>query len=304
MSPDRIRPYVLRTAGDVPAVLLEPMLARAVREPLVRRGEVAGVQFCERVVDVPDPFGLDVTCERLLFDARDAGVSLALMAADRAALSPGLLVCDLDSTLVDGEGIDLLAAHAGRGDEVARLTDEAMRGDRDFAASLRARVLALAGLTSEQVLATAAALRLHPGAEEGCAAARARGWRVGIASGGFVPLARPVADRVGAEWVAANVLEEREGVLTGRVAGRIVDGAEKALFLRQCAQRLGAEVATVAIGDGANDLAMLEAADVAVAYRPRAALLRVADALCMHADLRIALHLAGVLPLVRVGRAG
>ena len=302
MSPERIRPYALRTAGDVPAALLEPVLGRAVREPLVRTGEIAGVHFCERLVDVPDPFGLDVVRERLLFDARDAGVSLALVPADRAALSAGVLMFDLDSTLVDGEGIDLLAAHVGRSGEIARLTDAAMRGERDFVASLRERAQTLAGVTAAQVAQTAASLVLNPGAVEACAAAQARGWRVGIATGGFVPLARPVANQIGAEWVAANVLEEREGVLTGRVAGRIVDGAEKALFLRQCAQRLGESVATVAIGDGANDLAMLEAADVAVAYRPKPALLRHADALCAHRDLRVALSLAGVLPLARGSR--
>lgn len=304
MSTDRIRPYLLRTAGDVPAVLLEPVLARAVREPLLRTAEVAGVLVSERVVDVPDPFGIEVVRERMLFDARDAGVGLALLSADRAVLAPGALICDLDSTLVDGEGIDLLAAHVGREAEIARLTEEAMRGERDFTASLRQRVAALEGVTIAQVEATAAALRLHDGVVEGCAAARARGWRLGIASGGFVPLARVVADRIEAEWVAANVLEEREGVLTGRVAGQVVDGAQKALFLRRCAARIGEEASTVAIGDGANDRAMLEAAEVAVAYRPKPALLHVAQVLSAHADLRIALILAGVLPLPRAARGG
>lgn len=297
MSGERIRPYVVRTAGEVPAALLEPVLARAIREPLSRTGTVAGIVVTERMLDIPDPFGLDVVRERLLLHAFDAGCGLSLLTADRAALRPGLLVCDLDSTLVDGEGIDLLAAHAGRAEEVARLTEEAMRGDRDFASSLRERVLALAGVTMERVAETAASLALHAGAPEGLDSARARGWQIAIATGGFLPLARVVADRVGATFVAANVLEERDGVLTGRLAGRIVDGAEKALFLRQCQQKIGTDVSTIAIGDGANDRAMCEAAEVAIAYRPKPALLRAVDGVSVHEDFRVALVLGGVLGL-------
>ena len=299
-SSGRVRPMVLRTAGDPPSVLLEPVLGRSRGEPLLRRGTVGGVEgveLTERVVELDDAFDLDPRRETLLLDAREAGVGVALLGADRAAPGAGLLVCDLDSTLVDGEGIDLLAARAGREEEVARLTEQAMRGERDFEASLRERVRTLDGLREADVAETAAALRLHPGVEEGAAVLRARGWTLAIASGGFVPLARAVADRIGARWVCANTLESHEGTLTGRVAGRVVDGRAKAEFLETCRARLGGRVPVVAIGDGANDAAMLGAAEVAVAYRPKPALLRAAQVVSMHPDLRVALALAGILPL-------
>ncbi|KHE74987.1 phosphoserine phosphatase [Kocuria marina] len=189
-----------------------------------------------------------------------------------------LVVLDVDSTLIRQEVIELLAAHVGREAEVAAVTERAMRGEIDFAASLRERVAVLEGLPASVIDDVAAAVRLSPGAKVLVQTLLREGHAVAAVSGGFSQVLDPLAARLELTRAAANELEIHDGVLTGRVAGRIVDRAMKAEAMGQWAQELGvAPEDVMAVGDGANDIDMAHAAGLSVAYRAKPALREVAD---------------------------
>ncbi len=186
---------------------------------------------------------------------------------------------DVDSTLVDGEVIEMLAAHAGVLEEVTAVTESAMRGEVDFAESLHRRVRLLAGLPEDVLTTVLAGIRLNPGAIELIAAVQDAGWPIGLVSGGFAEVVEPLAARLGIDFVRANRLETSEGVLTGRVTGPVIDRAAKAVALRELAARHGAELADcVAIGDGANDLDMIDAAGLGIAFNAKPVVAARADA--------------------------
>lgn len=189
-----------------------------------------------------------------------------------------LVVLDVDSTLIRQEVIELLAAHVGREAEVAAVTERAMRGEIDFAASLRERVAVLEGLPASAIDDVAAAVRLSPGAKVLVQTLLREGHAVAAVSGGFSQVLDPLAARLELTRAAANELEIHDSVLTGRVAGRIVDRAVKAELMGQWAQELGvAPEDVMAVGDGANDIDMARAAGLSVAYRAKPALREVAD---------------------------
>ncbi|MBD3780418.1 MAG: phosphoserine phosphatase SerB [Micrococcales bacterium] len=186
---------------------------------------------------------------------------------------------DVDSTLITQEVVELLAAHAGSRDEVAAITERAMRGDLDFTASLRARVATLAGLPVSVFAEVLEEVVVTPGAVELLAELDRRGWPVGLVSGGFVEVVGPLAARLGIPRYRANALEVSGGALTGRVAGEVVDRAVKARTLREYAAETGVPLErTVAIGDGANDLDMLAAAGLGVAFNAKPVVCEQADA--------------------------
>lgn len=189
-----------------------------------------------------------------------------------------LVVLDVDSTLIRQEVIELLAAHVGREAEVAAVTERAMSGEIDFAASLRERVAVLEGLPASAIDDVAAAVRLSPGAKVLVQTLLREGHAVAAVSGGFSQVLDPLAAHLELTRAAANELEIQDGVLTGRVAGRIVDRAMKAEVMGQWAQELGvAPEDVMAVGDGANDIDMARAAGLSVAYRAKPALREVAD---------------------------
>ncbi|WP_270257334.1 phosphoserine phosphatase SerB [Kocuria marina] len=189
-----------------------------------------------------------------------------------------LVVLDVDSTLIRQEVIELLAAHVGREAEVAAVTERAMRGEIDFAASLRERVAVLEGLPASAIDDVAAAVRLSPGAKVLVQTLLREGHAVAAVSGGFSQVLDPLAAHLELTRAAANELEIQGGALTGRVAGRIVDRAMKAEVMGQWAQELGvAPEDVMAVGDGANDIDMARAAGLSVAYRAKPALREVAD---------------------------
>jgi phosphoserine phosphatase len=181
------------------------------------------------------------------------------------------LVCfDMDSTLIQAEVIDELAAAAGVGPEVAAITEQAMQGKLDFAESFRRRMALLEGL-EESVLSTIAErLPITDGAERLISALKQLGYRVAILSGGFTYFAEHLQRRLGIDEVHANQLEFENGRLTGRVTGRIVDGQRKAELLREIAAREGIRLEQViAVGDGANDLPMLSIAGLGIAFHAK-----------------------------------
>lgn len=196
-----------------------------------------------------------------------------------AARPDRLVVMDVDSTLITGEVIEMLAGHAGSRERVAAITDRAMRGELDFAASLRERVATLAGLPLRVLREVLDEVELTPGARELVAGLRERGWPLGLVSGGFIEVVGPLAERLGIERRRANRLEVVGGHLTGRVAGPVVDGAAKEAALREWAQELRVPLdRTVAIGDGANDLRMMATAGFSVAFNAKPVVAAQADA--------------------------
>lgn len=214
---------------------------------------------------------------------------LALLAAQHGvdiAVSPGglarrgrrLLVMDVDSTLIQDEVIELLAAHAGRASEVAAVTERAMRGELDFEASLHERVRCLAGLDTAVFQEVRRAIRLTPGARTLVRTVRRLGFSVAVVSGGFIEIVQPLATELGIDRAHANKLEVRDGKLTGRVEGPVVDRAEKARALRRFAEAEGLPLSrTVAVGDGANDLDMLAAAGLGIAFNAKPVVREQAD---------------------------
>ena len=190
-----------------------------------------------------------------------------------------LVVLDVDSTLITAEVIELLAAHAGSREEVAHITERAMRGELDFATSLHARVATLAGLPASVFADVLAEVSLTPGAADLLAELAARGWPVALVSGGFLEVVGPLAARLDITRYRANGLEVVDGVVTGRVRGPVVDRAGKAEALRSFAadERIPLE-RTIAIGDGANDLDMLAVAGFGIAFNAKPVVAGRADA--------------------------
>lgn len=181
-----------------------------------------------------------------------------------------LVVFDVDSTLIHEEVIELLAAHAGKEREVAEVTERAMRGDIDFTESLHHRVATLEGLPVEVLDEVAAAATIHDGARELVHAVQSTGGYVYAVSGGFTHALEPLATQLGLDGFAANTLETVDGKLTGKVTGQVIDRAAKATMLRRWAADHEVPLeATIAVGDGANDLDMLELAGYGVGFCPK-----------------------------------
>ena len=198
-----------------------------------------------------------------------------------------LVVFDADSTLLRNEVIELIADEAGRGPEVAAATEAAMRGEVDFATSLRSRVQALPGVPLDAFERVRARVEPTPGASELIAAIHARGGRAAVVSGGFHEVLDAVAPPLGVDVWRANRLASADGALTGLVDGEIVDAAAKAASLREWAASYGVSPRrTIAIGDGANDLQMMAAAGLGLAFNAKPAVRAQADLVIGAVDLR------------------
>jgi phosphoserine phosphatase len=212
-------------------------------------------------------------------ESGDAPVRAAVVPS--ALYGPGrkLLVMDVDSTLIKQEVIELLAAHAGKEAEVAAVTEAAMRGELDFAQSLHGRVAELAGLPESVISEVGARIELSDGAEALVDAFLAAGHAVAVVSGGFSQILEPLAARLKLTFSEANLLGVRDGYLTGKVEGAVVDRAAKEDALRRWARELDVPLErTIAVGDGANDLDMLSAAGLGVAFNAKPAVREAAHA--------------------------
>ena len=227
--------------------------------------------------------------------AADSGVDVAVQRGGLHRRAMRLIVMDVDSTLIQEEVIDLLAARAGCADEVAKITESAMRGELDFAASLRERTALLAGLDASVLDAVRASLRLTPGARTLIRTLKRLGYKCGIVSGGFTAVIEPLAASLGIDYVAANTLEVADGKLTGRVLEPIIDREGKTEALRRFARAAGVPLSqTVAVGDGANDLGMIAAAGLGVAFNAKPMVRDAADTALSVPYLDTVLYLLGI----------
>lgn len=228
-----------------------------------------------------------------LSDAHGVDISV-----DRAGLgrrSKRLVMFDVDSTLVQGEVIEMLAAHAGKEEEVRAVTERAMRGELDFAQSLHERVATLEGLPATVLDEVASSIVLTPGARTTIRTLKRLGIQCGVVSGGFIQVISGLAEELGLEFAKANTLEIVDGTLTGRVVGDVVDREAKATYLREVADELGISLSqTVAVGDGANDIDMLTTAGLGIAFNAKPALREVADASLSKPFLDTVLFVLGV----------
>jgi phosphoserine phosphatase len=296
-------------SSHVVVVLGRPITARGFTE-VARKLAATGVNIdaIRRVADYPvtglelrvsvvdDTMNADGQLRSALADvAVRVGLDIAVERAGLARRAKRLVVFDVDSTLVVGEVIEKLAARAGREDEVHEVTAAAMRGELDFTESLRRRVATLDGLPESVLDDVAAELELMPGARTTIRTLKRLGFQCGVVSGGFTRVIEPLAAELGLDFMAANELEAVNGRLTGRVVGEVIDRPGKAAALRRFAGQAGIPLAQcVAVGDGANDIDMLSAAGLGVAFNAKPALREVADTALSHPFLDAVLFILGV----------
>ena len=294
-----------RRTGRVAVVLLgAPLLASAVAAVTARiAAHGANIDRIRRLSRYPvttvefDVSGADVIVLRreLALESHVHGVDIAVAPAGLARRGRRLVVMDVDSTLIQDEVIELLAAHAGREDEVAAVTEAAMRGELDFAASLRERVAALRGLPESVLEEVRASVQFTPGARTLVRTLKRLGFTVAIVSGGFIEIVADLARELDIDHAHANRLEIVDGHLTGRVVGDIVDRAGKAAALRRFAEEAQLPLSrTVAIGDGANDLDMLEVAGLGIAFNAKPVVREQADTAVNVPYLDAVLYLLGI----------
>jgi phosphoserine phosphatase len=231
----------------------------------------------------------------LSVEAAALGIDVAVVPAGLQRRAQRLVVMDVDSTVIQDEVIELFAAHAGCEAEVAEVTAAAMRGELDFEQSLHARVALLAGLDASVVDKVRAEVRLTPGARTLIRTLKRLGYQVGVVSGGFTQVTDDLKVRLGLDFAAANTLEVVDGRFTGKVVGPIVDRAGKARLLRSFAEQAGVPLSqTVAVGDGANDLDMLNAAGLGVAFNAKPVVREAADTAVTVPFLDTVLYLLGI----------
>jgi phosphoserine phosphatase len=285
-------------------VLGNPLLPAAVAAIAGRiAANGANIDRIDRLADRP------VTCIELDVSGADPGMLRSALTRESAeqgvdvAVQPGglhrramrLIVMDVDSTLIAGEVIDMLAARAGCAEQVAKVTAATMRGEADFAASLAERVALLAGLDASVLDEVGRELRLAPGARTLIRTLRRLGYRCAIVSGGFTQITDRLVTELGLDYAAANTLELSGGKLTGRLVGPVVDRAGKAAALRRFASEAGIPLSqTVAVGDGANDLDMIAAAALGIAFNAKQVVRDAADASVSVPYLDTVLYLLGL----------
>jgi len=259
------------------------------------REALVGIELSASRSSAPEAQAYAALRSGLLGQGPILGLDIAVQRDDFYRRSRRLLCMDVDSTFVKGEFIDDLAEIVGIKAEVADITARAMRGELDFSASLRARVKLLRGLPMTRVKEVCDRFELNPGAGELVQTVRQLGLRVGLVSGGFTFFVEMLKERFGLDFAFANELEIENGKLTGEVVGSIIDGQRKAQLLKDMAHVFNVRMEqTIAVGDGANDIQMLQAAGLGIAYQAKPKLKEVADlALSHHTRLDTLLYLMG-----------
>jgi phosphoserine phosphatase len=304
-------PFALgrRDSSHVLVVLGRPVTARGFSEVARRLASLgANIDAIRSVADYPvtglelyvsvheDTLEADAALRSELADAAvEAGVDIAVERAGITRRAKRLVVFDVDSTLIQGEVIEMLGAHAGVEPEIREITEAAMRGELNFTESLERRVALLAGLPATAIDEVAAAIELTPGARTTIRTLKRMGFRTGVVSGGFTQVIGGLVEELGLDFAAANELEIVDGKLTGKVIGDVVDRAGKAKVLRRFAGEYGIPLEQcVAVGDGANDIDMLSAAGMGVAFNAKPALREVADTALSHPYLDAVLFVLGL----------
>ena len=268
-------------------VLGRPLQASAIGALARRFGTIdVNIEAIKRIADYPVT-GLELSVRApddeqlraaVVEVGTETGVDIAVERVGIARRAKRLIVFDVDSTLITGEVIEMLAEHTGSRAAVEEITSAAMRGELDFAQSLRARVAMLKGLDASVLDEVGASLVLTPGARTTVRTLKRLGYRCGIVSGGFTQVTRHLVDQLELDFAAANTLEVIDGRLTGEVVGDIVDRAGKAKALARFAAEAGVGLnQTVAVGDGANDIDMLSTAGLGIAFNAKPVVAEHAD---------------------------
>lgn len=254
-----------------------------------------GPRSTEMVINTNNAPSLGRLKKRIMLESRKLGIDLALQKMEAYRKNKRLIFFDMDSTLIDMEVIDEMARRAGVYREVSRITEKAMRGDFDFEESLTQRVALLKGLSVKALAEIRAEMRLSEGVEDLVTTLNWLGYKLGIVTGGFDYFANHLKDRLDFDFVHANILELKDGALTGRVLGEIVDASRKAQIVNQAAHKLGILLdQVVVVGDGANDVLMLGQAGLGIAYNARSTLEQVAGAALGKSRLSHILRLLGI----------
>jgi phosphoserine phosphatase len=233
--------------------------------------------------------------KELLAIARQLGVDIALQAEGLYRRAKRMVVLDMDSTLIQSEVIDEFAREVGKYDEVAAITEEAMRGEMNYDESLRRRCAKLEGLTTEDIERVFSRIHLTPGADDLIRVLKNLGYRVALISGGFMCIAERFKEKLGIDYAYANTLEVVNGKCTGKVLPPVVNPERKADLLEVIAQKEEIHLdQVIAVGDGANDLLMLERAGLGIAFNAKPAVREKADTSLSQKNLRSILYLLGI----------
>ncbi len=274
---------------------LETRLEKA-RAALAAKGmaiaEAGMLEFCGDVLEISLPDG-DASDLRDIIDAHFAPSDM--LVSDTPIRVPHLLVSDMDSTMIKEECIDELADFAGLKDKISAITERAMQGEIEFEAALRERVMLLAGL-DESAIDQCLAERIEPmtGARTLVATLKSKGCRTVLVTGGFHHFADPLAELIGFERAVGNRLGVADGKLTGELDGPISDASTKERTLREEVAKLGNNAVSLGLGDGANDIPMLQAADFGLAFSAKPIARKAADGWIDRGDLTAVLKLLGI----------
>jgi phosphoserine phosphatase len=280
--------YILTVVAQREATSLTPAMLNQIRNAV--RGAPPIVLSPGEAADIPLTTPLD---HKALRDALE-GKPIDTIVTKARGRRKALLIADMDSTIVTGETLDELASFAGLGETVAAITRRAMNGELDFKAALRERVAMLKGLDLGALEKTWQQIKLTPGARELVATMRSKGALTGLVSGGFTFFTSKVAADLGFDVHRSNVLLDDGAALTGRVAEPILDRDSKLTALQELAAQRGVRLhATLAVGDGANDLEMIKAAGLGIAFHAKPLVAKEALANIAHADLRALLFAQG-----------